>query len=72
MRLLVFLLFISNFTYAQYWGGQEINESDLTDWIPTFETDYTGIYHFGESESESDFYLFFEGDYIIGQVQNGY
>ena len=72
MRILIILLFTSNFTFAQYWGGQEINESDLTNWIPKFEIEYAGTYHFGESESESDFHLFFVGDCIIGQVQSGY
>jgi hypothetical protein len=72
MRILIILLFTSNLTFAQYWGGQEINESDLTNWVPKFEIEYAGTYHFGESESESDFHLFFAGDCIIGQVQNGY
>ena len=72
MRILIILLFVSNFSFAQYWGGQEINESDLTIWVPKFEIEYAGTYHFGESESESDFHLFFSGDCIIGQVQNGY
>lgn len=72
MRILIILLFTSNITFAQYWGGQEINESDLTNWIPKFEIEYAGSYHFGESESESDFHLFFAGDCIIGQVKSGY
>jgi len=72
MRLLILLIFTSNFAFAQYWGGQEINESDLTNWIPKAKTEYAGTYRFGESESESDFHLFFSGDFIIGQVQNGY
>ena len=72
MRILIILIFTTNLTFAQYWGGQEINESDLTNWIPKFEIEYAGTYHFGESESESDFHLFFTGDCIIGQVQNGY
>ncbi|WP_458627070.1 YARHG domain-containing protein [Winogradskyella sp. PC D3.3] len=72
MRLLIILLLTSNFSFAQYWGGQEINPSDLTNWIPKFQSEYAGTYHFGESESESDFHLFFAGDCIIGQVHYGY
>ena len=72
MKILIILILASNVTFAQYWGGQEIKESDLTNWIPKFETEYAGTYHFGESESESDFYLFFSGDCIIGQIKNGY
>jgi len=72
MRILIFFLFLFNFSYAQYWGGQEVTESDLSPWLQKFQIEYAGIYHFGESEGESDFYLFFSGDYIIGQVKNGY
>lgn len=66
------LLFTSSFTFAQYLGGQEVNESDLISWIPKFEIEYAGTYHFGESESESDFNLFFSGNLIIGQICSGY
>lgn len=72
MRLIILLLLTSNFVFAQYWGGQEIDASDLTDWIPKNKTDYTGDYHFGESEGESDFHLFFAEDVIIGQIINAY
>lgn len=72
MRMLLILLFVSNFCFGQYLGGQEINEANLSSWETKFEVEYTGIYHFGESESESDFHLFFSGDYIIGQIITGY
>jgi len=72
MRISIILLFISHLTFGQYWGGQEISESDLSSWLPKFEIEYAGTYHFGESESESDFHLFFSGDCIIGQVKSGY
>ncbi|EGV42842.1 YARHG domain-containing protein [Bizionia argentinensis JUB59] len=72
MRILIILLLISNFTFAQYWGGSEINDSDLSNWLPEIEIEYAGSYHFGESESESDFHLFFSEDVIIGFVQSGY
>ena len=72
MRTLFILLFVANVTFAQYWGTEEINEADLAPWLVKLETEYTGIYHFGESESESNFMLFFSGESIIGQVKNGY
>ena len=34
MRFLITILLTSNFTFAQYWGALDINESDLTNWIP--------------------------------------
>ena len=72
MRILIILLVTSNFAFAQYWGGQEVKESDLTPWIPKSEIEYAGTYHFGESEGESDFQFFFAGNYIVGQVHTGY
>ncbi|MEL0650452.1 YARHG domain-containing protein [Algibacter sp. TI.3.09] len=71
MRLLIIVLLISNSVFAQYWGGQEISESDLMPWVPKFEMEYQGTYHFGESEMESNLNLFFSGGFIIGQVENG-
>jgi len=72
MRILVILLLCSTLSHAQFWGGQEISESDLSPWIPKFELEYQGVYHFGESESESDLNLFYSGDCLIGQVKFGY
>ena len=72
MKPLLLLLFISNFACAQYWGGQEIKETQLKNWLPKFELEYAGSYHFGESESESDLHLFFSGNVIVGQVHNAY
>ncbi|MFY7669473.1 YARHG domain-containing protein [Tenacibaculum sp. MEBiC06402] len=72
MRILLILFFTSNLVFAQYLGSEEINESDLTIWIPKFEIEYSGTYHFGESESESNFNLFYSGGCIIGQIKYGY
>ncbi|RKR14233.1 YARHG domain-containing protein [Maribacter vaceletii] len=72
MRILLLFLSVTNFVFAQYMGGQEVNESDFSKWVPKFETEYAGVYHFGESESESDFYLFFSEGSITGQVRSGY
>ena len=72
MSMVLYFLFISNLTFSQYWSGQEINESNLSNWIPKRQIEYEGSYHFGESESESDFNLFFSDGIIVGQVQMGY
>ncbi|CAL2092784.1 YARHG domain-containing protein [Tenacibaculum sp. 190524A05c] len=72
MRIVFFMFFVSHFALGQYIGGQEIDSSKLSPWIPKFEIEYSGNYHFGESESESDFILFFSKDCIIGQVKMGY
>ncbi|MGY6648324.1 YARHG domain-containing protein [Wenyingzhuangia sp. IMCC45574] len=71
-KSLLILLFISNLIQAQYWGAQEIKESDLSPWIPKFEIEYQGLYHFGESEGESNLNLFFTQKGIIAQITSGY
>ncbi|WP_294733534.1 YARHG domain-containing protein [uncultured Flavobacterium sp.] len=73
---IILLLFYINVN-AQYIGASDIKDSDLTNWISKFELEYEGVYHFGESESESDLYLFsyikLTGEIVlIGQIKNWY
>lgn len=70
--VLVFTLFLAINSFSQYIGGQEADTTKISNWIPKFELEYTGVYHFGESESESDFNLFISGDKIVGQVKKGF
>jgi hypothetical protein len=72
MKPFAVLLFISNLAFAQYWGGQKINESNISPWVPKFEIEYEGTHDFGEGESESFLNLFFCGDDLIGQVRSTY
>lgn len=72
MKITIFLLFLSNFTFAQYWGGQYLNELDIASWEAQNTIDYQGVYHFGESESESTLKIFFVEDYIVGQITYSY
>lgn len=72
MKTTLILILFPIITFSQYWGGQEIKESDLSPWIPKFEIEYQGVYHFGESESESDLIIFFTGKFLIGQIKYGY
>lgn len=67
----ILLLFYTNVN-AQYVGAMDIKDSDLTNWVSNSEKEYEGIYHFGESESESDLYLFFSGNMLIGQIKSWY
>lgn len=67
----LFLLFCIN-ANAQYIGSLEISKNNIKRWLPKLEIEYSGIYNFGESESESDLILFFSGNYLIGQIKSGY
>lgn len=73
MRILTLLLLLSNYCFAQYIGAERIEQSKLSPYWVDSVLEYAGVYHFGESESESDFNLFFVNDgSIIGQIVNGY
>jgi len=68
----LFLLFLfSNNSIAQIIGGEDIDASKVKSWLPKFELEYAGSYHFGFSESESTLHLFYSGDLLIGQIQAG-
>jgi hypothetical protein len=71
--LIISLLIISTIKLVgQNIGAMEIEDSAVRPWIPKFEIEYAGIYHFGESESESTLRIFYSGTLIIGQIQSGY
>lgn len=72
MKLFLIFILMPILSTAQYWGEQEVILSDLSPWVEKSQKDYAGIYHFGESESESDLILFFTDYHIIGQVKMGY
>lgn len=53
-------------------GALEISDSSIKSWIPKILIEYSGVYHFGEGESESELLLFYAGDKIISQIKEGY
>src|SRR5690554_6589823 len=64
------LIFSIN-TNAQWIGSLEIADENIKPWIATSQTEYSGIYHFGESESESELLLSFSEHSIIGKIKIG-
>lgn len=71
-----FILFLSIllfpcFLKAQQIGFDEINDADVSLWIESDPKIYQGIYHFGESELESDLHLLVDGNMICAQIQSG-
>lgn len=63
---------LSSTINAQYVGIIEISKDKITTWTPKLEIEYAGIYHFGESENESELLIFFSGTKIIGQIKSGF
>jgi len=68
--LILFFLF-SNNSIAQVIGTEDVDVSKVENWLPKFEMEYAGSYHFGVSESESSLHLFYSGDLLVAQIRAG-
>lgn len=66
----IFLLNIK-FVSGQYWGSNQINESEISKWSPKLAIEYYGSYEFGEGESESTLTIYNNGIEIIAQIEFG-
>lgn len=56
---------------GQIIGFEKINDSKVTSWNPKLTVEYQYVYHFGDSEMESDFILIFGLDRYYGQIKSG-
>ncbi|MCB0846799.1 MAG: YARHG domain-containing protein [Bacteroidetes bacterium] len=75
LRSLFFCLFsftIIALTQAQMMGFDEIDPAKISPWKASDITDFQGIYHFGESELESNLVLVVERDLISAQIRSGH
>lgn len=62
---------LSTDAFAQYIASEQTDESHLIPWKPKTTLEFQGVYHFGDSEWESDLVLFFGGDKFYGQLRSG-
>ncbi len=67
---LTFIL-ISRLVPGQIIGFEKIDDKKVTPWNPKFTVEYQYVYHFGDSEMESDFILLFGLDNYYGQIKSG-
>ena len=65
------IIFTSFHAWGQVIASETINESKVNSWTPKFLAEYQGVYHFGDSEDESDLLLIFSLDKIYGQIRSG-
>jgi hypothetical protein len=65
------LIFTSLQTWGQAIASETIDESKVNSWTPKFIMEYQGVYHFGDSEDESDLLLIFSLDKVYGQIRSG-
>jgi hypothetical protein len=58
--------------FGQLIGFQEIDNSKVSAWYPKLTIEYQSVYHFGESEGESDLIILFGIDKFYAQIKSGY
>ena len=58
-------------TFAQYIGFDQIDEEKVKPWIPKLTIEYDGVYHFGDSELESDLILLPTPTGYVAQIRSG-
>ena len=68
---IIIIYFISTQAFGQYIATERIDESQLSPWSARTTLEFQGVYHFGDSEWESDLVLFFGGDRFYGQLRSG-
>jgi len=69
--LLLFLISITSYLLpAQMIGFDEIDPARLSPWRASDWSEYAGVYHFGDSEGESELYLFIDRGRVCAQIQS--
>jgi hypothetical protein len=58
--------------YSQYIGYETISESNVSQWNLKSINEYRGVYHFGESDMESELRLIIDNGLICAQIKKGY
>jgi hypothetical protein len=74
MRLHIFnlaaLMVLCSFSFGQYIGWEEIDESKVKPWVDHHSA-YQYVYHFGESEGESDLLILSVSNKLYAQIKQG-
>jgi hypothetical protein len=71
MRLILILTLFSTQAFGQWIANDEIDASKVHKWTPSLKDEYQGVYHFGDSENESDLLLIITPEKVIGQIRSG-
>jgi len=71
VRHAIIVCFFSTRAFGQYIASERIDERHLTPWNPKTTLEFQGVYHFGDSEWESDLVIYFGGDRLYGQLRSG-
>lgn len=52
-------------------GGERVDDSGISPWLPDQKEEFQGVYHFGNSELESQLILTMTKDSCYAQIQSG-
>lgn len=64
-------MLISKLVTGQVIGFEQIDNSKVTPWNPKLTLEFQYVYHFGESEAESDLIIIFGLDKEYAQIKSG-
>lgn len=69
--LLLLLVAIQVSSYAQRIGFDEIDPKKISPWVVQSPEMYQGVYHFGDSEAESEMVVFVANGKVYAQIKDG-
>ena len=70
-KIIFFLLSIPNVFFAQMIGYESIDHSKVSKWTAEKENEYQYVYHFGDSEGESDLIIIYANNTFYAQIKEG-
>jgi len=72
LKILLLIFVLTQISvHAQKIGFEEIDSSKVRPWLPKLTNEYQMVYHFGESEMESDFVLLICFGKYYAQIKSG-
>lgn len=71
LTTLFFVFFVPFFVHAQMMGFTEIDPKTVKEWRSDYISDYQGIYHFGDSEMESELIIVCQLHTVVAQLRYG-
>jgi hypothetical protein len=70
--LFIFSILVFQLTASgQIFGSEKIDSSKVISWVPKFTMEYESVFHFGDSEMESDLILFACNNNWYAQIKYG-
>ncbi|UII27024.1 YARHG domain-containing protein [Fulvivirga maritima] len=68
--IIISTLSLAGTSYSQQIGFKDIDESQLSPWVPHIDLEYQGTYHFGDSELESSLVIVMTAEGSYAQIRS--